>query len=73
MMWVSLQLQDVTECVLLLPNEQLGEASPDGAVGECALADVINLVDCRLQGNPIGAYVAQLLHQFDLVTVVQRS
>lgn len=56
-----------------LPNEQLGEASLDGAVGVGALADVVDAVDVVLQGGAVGGQVAQLSDQDDFVTVVQRS
>lgn len=73
MLSASLLFQDETMRVLLSPNEQLSEAPLDGTVGVRALADVRDVVDGCLQGIAFGIQVTQLLHQFDFVTVVQRS
>lgn len=80
-MFGPMTLHCMSQCVCVfvcvrarrLPNEQLGEASLDGAVGVGALADVVDAVDVVLQGGAVGGQVAQLSDQDDFVTVVQRS
>lgn len=54
-------------------NEQLSEASLDGAVGICALANVVDFLDGGLHVIAFSPHVAQLKHKFDIVTVVQSS
>lgn len=54
------------------PNEQLGEAHPNGAVSMCAFADVVDVIDVFLQGLAVGLQLTKLSDDDDLVTVVQR-
>lgn len=60
-------------CVLLLPDKQLSKAALDGAVSVCPLANVLDFIDVALQGLTLSVHVAQLSHNDDVVTVVQRS
>lgn len=60
-------------CVWWIPDEQLSEASLDGAVSVRALADIVDAVDVTLQGGAVGRQVAQLSDEDDFVTVVQGS